>query len=111
MKQEPTDTNMFALFGGEAYYPGGGWHDFKGVFSSQAEAKKATEGDWDFWHIIDIQTFEVVEYYGSTCYCEGAPLDQSGREGNPSALHDEEEVQIYEQIVEMEDAFLKNFES
>lgn len=29
---------------------------------------------------------------------------------DPSALHDEEEVEIYEQIVKMEDEFVKTFE-
>lgn len=63
----------FALFGGEAYYPGGGWYDFKGVFEDVASAKEEIRNRWDFWHIINIQTQKCIEYYGGTCYCEGAP--------------------------------------
>lgn len=70
-------TALFALFGGEAYYPGGGWYDFKGAFASPDDAKKATKDEWSFWHIINLQTQDVVEYHGGTCYCDGCPPDES----------------------------------
>lgn len=70
-------SDLFALFGGEAYYPGGGWHDFKGVFPSVDTAKVGVKERWSFWHIVNLETREVVEYYGGTCYCKGCPPDES----------------------------------
>lgn len=68
---------QFALFGGNNYYPGGGWNDFKGFFDSIEEAKsyafkkriKQTDHlviseeivqRWDWFHIADTTTLAIV---------------------------------------------------
>ena len=68
---------LFALFGGAAYYPGGGWYDLKGTFPSPDDAKQAVKERWAFWHIVNLGTQEVIEHHGGTCYCDGCPPDES----------------------------------
>ena len=63
---------MFALFAGSAYYPSGGWNDFKGTFDSITEAEDrfyrgesyGTEKThifyWDWGHVVDLSTHTVV---------------------------------------------------
>jgi len=72
-----SDNALFALFGGEAYYPGGGWYDLKGTFPSPDDARQAVKERWDFWHIVNLETQEVIEHHGGTCYCDGCPPDES----------------------------------
>lgn len=36
----------FLLFGGETFYPSGGWNDFKGYFNSIDEAKEFIENEY-----------------------------------------------------------------
>jgi len=76
MKHQPTQKR-FALFGGIAYYPGGGWYDMKGIFQSVETAKNGINDSWDFWHIVNLESMEVAEHYGATCYCEGCPPDKN----------------------------------
>ncbi len=64
----------YLLFAGFGYYPDGGWDDFKGSFSSYAEAKKAAddliakeEGSFaqrDWAHVVDLTTMQK-------CYTAG----------------------------------------
>lgn len=52
---------MFALFAGYDYYPSGGWKDFQSMFDSIAAAEASAEqGDWDWWHVVDLTTQMVV---------------------------------------------------
>jgi len=41
---------------------------------------------------------------------KGTRIHEALEARDPSALHDEEEIEIYEQTVEMEEQFLKSFE-
>ena len=54
--------NMFLLFAGEEFYPGGGWSDFVGAYPTQQEAKEVAltlQPSW--WHIVDLNVMEEVE--------------------------------------------------
>jgi len=45
----------YLLFAGEQYYPGGGWHDYRGSFASFTEARdRAGEIKGDWYHIVSI---------------------------------------------------------
>lgn len=51
----------YLLFGGDNYYPQGGWNDFKGGFESERDALREAAGwGWDWWHILDTSTGEVT---------------------------------------------------
>lgn len=59
----------YLLFGGNNYYPLGGWGDFKESFDSIEEAKTVAEeriySDCEYWdlewfHIVDTNTWETV---------------------------------------------------
>lgn len=53
----------FLLFGGDCYYPGGGWDDFVGAFDSAAEAHDhAMKNPNDWWHIVDTTIMKEVEF-------------------------------------------------
>lgn len=66
----------YVLFAGESYYPIGGALDIQGAADS-AEELKALLGTglidlrpgWapDWWHILDLQTGEIVEREGMAC--------------------------------------------
>lgn len=52
----------YILFGGEDYYPHGGFEDFLGVYPSHEEARQAAAAmarEW--WHIVNVQTLCIVE--------------------------------------------------
>ena len=60
---------MFALFAGDVYYPGGGWHDFRGTFDTiEAARNRYLEGEmygeskheWEWGHVVNLETREVV---------------------------------------------------
>ncbi len=52
----------FILFAGSAYYPSGGWRDYKGGFDSFEEAiKEVTLINCDWWHIVDTSTKSVKD--------------------------------------------------
>lgn len=54
----------FLLFGGDTFYPLGGWQDFKGDFSFKDQAVRETAGyNWDWWQIIDTHTGETVDQH------------------------------------------------
>lgn len=53
--------DRFLLFGGDNYYPQGGWGDFKGSFTSgEAAIREAANWGWDWWHVIDLMDGAVV---------------------------------------------------
>ena len=43
----------FYLFAGDTFYPGGGWHDFKGVFPS-IQMAQAEGAKYDWFHVVEI---------------------------------------------------------
>lgn len=50
----------YLLFGGEKYYPCGGFRDFMGSFDSLEEAKKEimySKNEW--FHIVNLDTFKI----------------------------------------------------
>lgn len=52
----------YLLFGGDQYYPNGGWHDYHGDFpSTKAALREAAAWGWDWYHIVDSHTGEIVE--------------------------------------------------
>jgi hypothetical protein len=60
-------VRRYLLFGGNCYYPSGGWVDFQGAFDSIEEAmeyektidSQSYEGDW-WWHVVDQTTAREV---------------------------------------------------
>jgi hypothetical protein len=57
---------QFLLFACSQYYPSGGWNDLKGDFETLDEAKEewnkyAKEKVYDWGHIVDLKTGEMVE--------------------------------------------------
>ena len=50
--------NKYLLFGGEVYYPRGGFDDYQGEFDSlefaeaYAKEKFPEANDWQWWHIV-----------------------------------------------------------
>jgi hypothetical protein len=44
----------FLAFGGDQYYPSGGWDDFKGAFSSEEEAyDRVCSLEW--FNVVDVR--------------------------------------------------------
>jgi len=68
---------MFLLFAGDDYYPCGGWNDYRGTFTNQKDAvakgKELVNGNYDWWHVVDLDTSAEVEW-GSRD--EGAGLNE-----------------------------------
>lgn len=52
---------QFLLFGGDNYYPSGGWGDFKGSFDTVSEAVES-RGGGDWWHIVDNSGYVVYDH-------------------------------------------------
>ena len=53
----------FHLFGGEAYYPLGGWLDHLGSYATLDECKNEiidNNETLDWAHVVDMRTMEVV---------------------------------------------------
>jgi len=56
-----TKLNRFLVFAGDAYYPTGGWEDFRGSFVTLEAARAFLSGyPHDWGHIIDITTGEFA---------------------------------------------------
>lgn len=54
----------YLAFGGDCYYPSGGWDDFRGDFdlvTDAFEAAKKNNKKYGWWHVIDRDTKEEVE--------------------------------------------------
>ncbi len=75
-------AKRYWLFGGECYYAAGGWHDRRGMYDTIAEAaaegKRQQTAEWcnglfavyEWWHVVDIATGDIVE--GSALQAYGA---------------------------------------
>lgn len=51
----------YALFSGDAYYPAGGWDDFRGSFDTLDEAVAAAQKRGDDWsHVVDLHSGKEV---------------------------------------------------
>jgi hypothetical protein len=55
-----TETK-YLLFSGEDYYPGGGFEDFRGAYSSIKDAKADFHFNWHNWADICIWTGETLK--------------------------------------------------
>lgn len=52
----------YVLFGGDVFYPLGGWQDFKGDFDDIPQAlNAAANGRWGWWQIVDLETGEMAQ--------------------------------------------------
>ena len=56
---------QFALFGGENYYPAGGWEDFQDTYATLEEAVAGgsvylNEGYGRWYHVVDLSTRSIV---------------------------------------------------
>lgn len=63
----------FLLFTGAAYYPTGGWGDFRGCFETVEKALETAASlvdDW--WQVVDIRSKEQVSAGKSRLYGGGA---------------------------------------
>lgn len=59
-------SKPFALFGGSAFYPNGGWDDFKGAFPSRdAAIASVTDDDFMWAQVVDMQTGKTVAEFRS----------------------------------------------
>ena len=81
----------YLVFGGAAYYPGGGWSDFVGAFDSLEEAQKTVlertagrplERKLDWTQIVDLVFMDEVKEYGP----ERPPLSAEDKEKFQQAL-------------------------
>lgn len=59
--------NQYLLFAGASYYPSPGWKDFQCDFATLEEARvramAARRMGWDWCHIVDTETKQIVEWY------------------------------------------------
>ena len=61
MREAAMRLRRFLLFGGDRYYPLGGFSDFQGDYLTLEEAvTRAANRAWDWWHVWDMQKKEVV---------------------------------------------------
>jgi len=54
----------YALFAGDYYYPSGGWNDFRGSFETVEAAVDAVAPHYDWYHVVDLTTGELVKDQG-----------------------------------------------
>lgn len=58
-------SKRYLLFYGDAYYPAGGWGDFRGAFDTIEEAHaaymKAPGWKPDWWHVVDLETLKEID--------------------------------------------------
>lgn len=56
----------YLVFGGDYYYPSGGWNDFQNCFDSELEAKAYADGykskhpEFKWVQVVDVQTQEII---------------------------------------------------
>lgn len=70
----------YMLFAGNTYYPEGGFSDFKGLFgtvdlaieavSEYNENKDRFDDEWDWWHVVNALSLEVVDCSPNYCYAD-----------------------------------------
>lgn len=54
-------NDRYFLFGGDHYYPQGGWSDFLGAFPSVEAAKeRVLTLPVEWWEVVDSETLTVV---------------------------------------------------
>lgn len=63
---EGTKYKRFIIFGSYHYYPNGGMKDARATADTLAEllywqVEQGVQFDYDFWHILDCQTMEIVK--------------------------------------------------
>lgn len=71
----------YLLFGGDKYYPLGGWQDYKAGFDDLVRALEVAAGntytaatgrtavrDWEWWQIVDLETGRIVKEGTSDVY-------------------------------------------
>lgn len=69
MIMKPKIMKRFLLFGGDRYYPLGGWYDIQEGYDTLKEAVAAAKQkfrdapDFQWWHIYDTIIDEVVYAY------------------------------------------------
>ena len=55
----------YFLFGGEDYYPSGGWGDFVKAFDTKEEAVEVGKQEYErvgkWWHVVDVGAREIVD--------------------------------------------------
>jgi hypothetical protein len=78
----PDTAKRYWLFAGDWHYAAGGWHDRRGMYDTIAEAvaegKRQQTAEWchgpfsvfEWWHVVDIATGEIVA--GSALQAYGA---------------------------------------
>jgi hypothetical protein len=64
------EVNRYLAFGGDHYYPAGGWNDFRGSAATPDEAAQLASQGWspgtdyaspfDWWQVIDGETGEQI---------------------------------------------------
>jgi hypothetical protein len=64
-----TTQKRFLVFAYQAYYPGGGWCDFKSAHDTIEEAhagvkELAEKSRYDFVEIVDLERLEIVWQHG-----------------------------------------------
>ena len=50
----------FILFGGDRYYPSGGWEDYVNSYETLEEARMYAKDRYDWWHVLDLTTKTIV---------------------------------------------------
>ena len=57
---------LYILFAGDQYYPSGGWFDLHSTHATIKEAltEAANCGGFDWWHIVNAETLEMIEMGG-----------------------------------------------
>lgn len=61
----------YLVFRSDYYYPSGGWNDFRTSVDTLEEAEKYPVAGFDWMHIVDTQTMEIVAHYEAQGNYEG----------------------------------------
>jgi len=56
--------NRYLLFAGDFQYPLGGWKDFVKAFATVTEATNAPKDSYDWWHLMDGHTGNMIQSGG-----------------------------------------------
>ena len=53
---------MYLIFGGDDYYPFGGFHDYIGTATTIDDALAAVRDtvEYEWWHVVDVATMAIV---------------------------------------------------
>lgn len=85
LKYKECELGNYLLFYGSRFYPGGGWHDFKGSFGEIPEAVSFLEScnldkNNSWWHIVDSSTDKIIAGEYITLWGEHAIFDENKKE-------------------------------